>query len=150
MVKSTRIVSIGAVAIGTAFIVSGTAAATPSEGDSQRTELAKGTTNTPISIVTNGEETAFYVMNVVLQPGASSGWHTHSGPEESVVTKGTVFLQTATNCVPTATAAGQTIFIPAEVPHRVRNEGPDVAEVVATYTLPADRMTRDDAPAACP
>ena len=150
MAKSTRIVSIGAVAIGTAFIASGTAAATPSEGDSQRTELAKGTTNTPISIVTNGEETAFNVMNVVLQPGASSGWHTHSGPEESVVTKGTVFLQTATNCVPTAIAAGQTIFIPAEVPHRVRNEGPDVVEVVATYTLPADRMTRDDAPAACP
>jgi quercetin dioxygenase-like cupin family protein len=150
VVKSTRIVSIGAAAIGTAFIVSGTAAATPSEGDSQRTELAKGTTNTPISIVTNGQETAFYVMNVVLQPGASSGWHTHSGPEESVVTKGTVFLQTATNCVPTAIAAGQTIFIPAEVPHRVRNEGPDAAEVVATYTLPADRMTRDDAPAACP
>jgi hypothetical protein len=63
MVNSTR----------TAFILSGTAAATPAEGDSERTELAKGTTNTPISIVTNGEETAFYVFNVVLPPGASSG-----------------------------------------------------------------------------
>ena len=136
MVNSTRIVSIAAGAIGTAFILSGTAAATPSEGDSQRTELAKGTTNTPISIVTNGEETAFYVMNVVLQPGASSGWHTHSGPEQSVVTKGTVSLAFS------GTGKG--------IPHRVKNEGPDVAEVVATYTLPADSMTRDDAPAACP
>jgi quercetin dioxygenase-like cupin family protein len=123
MVKSTRIVSIVAAAIGIAFIVSGTAAATPSEGDSERTELAKGNTNTPISIVTNGEETAFYVMNVVLQPGASSGWHTHSGPEQSVVTKGTVFLQTATNCVATAFTAGQTVFVPAGVPTASRMKG---------------------------
>jgi quercetin dioxygenase-like cupin family protein len=150
MVKSTSIVSIAAGAIGAAMMLSGAAAATPAEGDSQRTELAKGTTNAPISIVTNGEETAFYVMSVVLQPGASSGWHTHSGPEQSVVTKGTVFLQTATNCMPTAFTAGQTVFVPTGVPHRVKNEGPDVAEVVATYTLPVDRMTRDDAPAACP
>jgi hypothetical protein len=61
--------------------LSGTAAATPTEGDSQRTEPAKGTTNTPISIVTNGEETAFCVMNVVLQPGASSGWHPIRDPK---------------------------------------------------------------------
>ena len=56
----------------------------------QRTDVAKGTTTTPISIVTNGEETAFYVQSLALAPGASSGWHAHPGPEQSVITKGTV------------------------------------------------------------
>ena len=54
----------------------------------QRTDVAKGTTTTPISIVTNGEETAFYVQSLALAPGASSGWHAHPGPEQSVITKG--------------------------------------------------------------
>lgn len=31
-----------------------------------------------------------------------------------------------------------------------RIEGQADAEVVVTYTLPADRMVRDDAPAVCP
>ena len=113
MVKSTRVVPTAAAAIVTACILSSPAAATPAEGDVQRTDLAKGTSNTPISIVTNGEETAFYVQSLVLEPGASSGWHAHPGPEHSVVTKGTVFLQTATNCLPAAFTAGQAVYLPA-------------------------------------
>lgn len=85
----------------------------------QRTDVAKGTTTTPISIVTNGEETAFYVQSLALAPGASSGWHAHPGPEQSVITKG-------------------------------KNAGPEAAEVVVTYTLPAADPVRDDALAACP
>ena len=150
MVKSRLVVSSAAAAAVTAFISSGAAAATPAEGDVQRTDLAKGTTNTPISIVTNGEETAFYVQSLALAPGASSGWHAHSGPEQSVVTEGTVFVQTAVNCIPVAYSSGQTVFLPAGVPHIVTNRGPDDADVVVTYTLPADRPVRDDAPAACP
>ena len=67
-----------------------------------------------------------------------------------MITKGTVVLQTATNCLPTAYTAGQTVFLPAGVSHAVKNTGPEDAEVVVTYTLPADRAVRDDAPAACP
>jgi quercetin dioxygenase-like cupin family protein len=149
-VKSARIVPTAAAAIGMGIALSGSAAATPAEGDIQRTDVAKGTTNTPISIVTNGEETAFYVQSLVLKPGASSGWHTHPGPEESVVTKGTVLVQTAINCVPTTFTAGQTVFLPGGVAHVVENQGPEDAEAVVTYTLPADHVVRDDAPAACP
>ncbi|WP_102145668.1 2Fe-2S iron-sulfur cluster-binding protein [Mycobacterium hubeiense] len=36
------------------------------------------------------------------------------------------------------------------VPHVVMNRGPEEAEAVVTYTLPADRAVRDDAPAVCP
>jgi quercetin dioxygenase-like cupin family protein len=150
MVKSSVIVSSAAAVAVTAFISSGAAAATPAEGDVQRTDLAKGTTNTPISIVTNGEETAFYVQSLALAPGASSGWHSHPGPEQSVITEGTVFVQTAGNCIAVAYSSGQTVFLPAGVPHIVTNRGPAGAAVVVTYTLPADHAVRDDAPTACP
>ncbi len=149
MVKCTRMLPIASGMLST-VILAGPASATPPDGEVERTDLAKGTTNTPISIVTNGEETAFYVQSLVLGTGASSGWHAHPGPEQSVVTKGTVFVQTAANCLPLAFTAGQTVFLPAGVTHVVVNRGPEDAEVVVTYTLPADRMARDDAPAACP
>jgi quercetin dioxygenase-like cupin family protein len=149
MLKCTRTLPVVA-ATAAALAMSGSAVATPPEGDVQRTDLAKGTTNTPISIVTSGEETAFYVQSLVLKPGASSGWHAHPGQEQSVITEGTVFVQTAANCIPVAYSAGQTVVLSTGTPHVVTNKGPDDAEVVVTYTLPADRMVRDDAPAACP
>lgn len=149
MLKYARTLLVAS-AIVAALAFAGSAAATPAEGDVQRTDLAKGTTDTPISIVTNGEETAFYVQGLVLRPGASSGWHAHPGPEQSVITEGTVFVQTAANCIPVAYTAGQTVFLPAGTPHVVANRGPGDADVVVTYTLPADRTVRDDAPAACP
>jgi quercetin dioxygenase-like cupin family protein len=149
MLKCARLLPVSAAMVA-ALVLSGPAAATPAEGDVQRTDLAKGTTDTPISIVTNGEETAFYVQSLVLKPGASSGWHAHPGPEQSVVTEGTVFVQTAANCIPVAYSAGQTVFLAAGTPHVVANRGPGDADVVVTYTVPADRAVRDDVPAACP
>jgi quercetin dioxygenase-like cupin family protein len=134
----------------TAAISTGTAGATPAEGDVQRTDLAKGTTDAPIAIVSVGQPTTLYVQTIALGPNASSGWHTHAGPEYSVVTTGTVHLQTAGACQPTAFGAGSAIFIPAGVPHVVANGGTDAAEATVTYTLPADRPVRDDAAAACP
>ena len=57
--------------------MAGGAHATPAEGDSVRTELAKGTTDAPVSIVTDGQPTTLYVQSATLHPGAGSGWHTH-------------------------------------------------------------------------
>jgi quercetin dioxygenase-like cupin family protein len=67
-----------------------------------------------------------------------------------VITEGTVFVQTSVNCLPVAYSAGQTVFLPAGIPHVVANRGAGDADVVVTYTLPADRTVRDDAPAGCP
>jgi len=138
-----------AIVVG-AGLCAGRAGATPPEGEIERTDLAKGTTTAPIAIVAVGQETAFYMQEVVLAPGASSGWHTHSGPEYSNVTQGTIFLQTAPTCTPAAFSAGQSVFIPAAVPHRVFNQGPGDAAAMVTYTIPAQNPVRDDAPAACP
>lgn len=126
------------------------AAGTPAEGEIERTDLAKGTTDAPIAIVAVGQPTTLYVQNLVLPPASSSGWHTHPGPEYSVINAGTVNLQTATSCAAVAFTQGQAIFIPAGVPHVVSNKDLQHAEATVTYTLPADRPVRDDAPASCP
>src|SRR3954464_13989127 len=96
MLKYARMVTVAG-AMGAALALLGSASATPPEGDVQRTDLAKGTTDTPISIVTNGEKTAFYVQSLVLRPGASSGWHAHPGPEKSGITEGTGVAQNPAN-----------------------------------------------------
>jgi quercetin dioxygenase-like cupin family protein len=72
----------------------GSAGATPAEGDVIRTDLAKGIGDAPVAINTQGQQTAFYVQSLLLKPAATSGWHTHSGPEYSVITRGSVSVQT--------------------------------------------------------
>ncbi|AKK26334.1 cupin domain-containing protein [Mycobacterium sp. EPa45] len=126
-----------------------TAVATPPDGDAARTDIAKGTTETPISITTDGP-TTLVVQSLVMQPGAGSGWHSHPGTELSVINSGSVSLQTATACAPVTYGAGQAVFIAAGVPHRVVNDSGTEAQIVLTYTLPADAPVRADAPDACP
>ncbi|WP_395308612.1 cupin domain-containing protein [Mycobacterium sp. AMU20-3851] len=126
------------------------AAATPAEGDVERTDLATGTTSAPIVIDTQGRPTTLYVQELLLHPPSSSGWHTHPGLEHTVITGGSVTVQTAQQCAPTPYLAGSAVVIPAGVPHIVRNDSPHDANAVVTYTLPADLPVRQDAPAACP
>ena len=122
--------------------------ATPPDGDITRTDIARGDTLAPVSINTDGNATLL-VQGLRLGPSASSGWHTHPGPEVSVITIGTVVLQTATECVPVNYGAGQTVFIPAGVPHLVANEAGQDAHVVVTYTLPVNAPVRGDSPDVC-
>ncbi|MCF6391045.1 cupin domain-containing protein [Mycobacterium sp. MBM] len=136
-------------ALAGALIGAPPAHATPAEGDVERTELATGTGDQPVLIETTGP-TTLYVQELVLHPPSSSGWHTHPGVEHTVITGGTVTVQTADQCAPTPYLAGQAIVIPAGVPHIVRNDSPHDANAVVTYTLPADAPVRADAPPACP
>jgi quercetin dioxygenase-like cupin family protein len=131
-------------------LFSASATATPAEGDVVRTDLAKGDTAAPVAIVTeNGQATTLLVQNLMLRPGAHSGWHTHPGPEFSVITGGAVTVHTAPQCAVTNYGQGQAVFIPAGVVHRVDNPGQADATVVATYTLPAGAPPRGDAPDGC-
>lgn len=141
----------GGALVGVALCLgpAGAAQATPGEGDVVRTDLAKGDTTAPIAIVTDGAPTTVLVQNLLLKPGAHSGWHTHAGPETSVITTGAVALQTAQTCAPATYAAGQVVYIPAGLPHRVDNHGPVDANVVVNYTLPAGTPARIDAVDAC-
>jgi quercetin dioxygenase-like cupin family protein len=126
------------------------AGATPAQGDIERTDLAQGTTDAPVTIISVGHPTTLYVQQLELGRHATSGWHTHPGPEHSVVSEGSLKVRTAHQCGPVEFAAGQSIFIPAGVPHVVYNDAAETAEAVVTYTLPAGLPVREDAPAACP
>lgn len=132
-----------------AVIAAPSATATPAEGDVERTDLAQGTSSEPVRVDTIGP-TTLYVQELLLHPPSSSGWHTHPGPEHTVIIDGTVSIQTAQQCASTLYLAGQAVFIPAGVPHIVRNDSPHDANAVVTYTLPAGAPVRADAPAACP
>jgi quercetin dioxygenase-like cupin family protein len=122
--------------------------ATPPDGDITRTDIARGDTLAPVSINTDGNATLL-VQGLRLGPSASSGWHTHSGPEVSVITIDTVVLQTAAECAPVNYGAGQAVFIPAGVPDLVANEAGQDAHVVVTYTLPVNAPVRGDSPDVC-
>src|ERR1700754_3582570 len=100
------VTALGAAVVLVAVSQSASAAATPGEGEIVRTEIAKGTTDAPVAIVAVGQETTFYIQSLLLQPASSSGWHTHSGPEYSVIKRGTVYVQQAPGCAPIAYNAG--------------------------------------------
>lgn len=122
--------------------------ATPADGDITRTDIAQGDTLAPVSINTDGAATLL-VQGLRVGPSANSGWHTHPGPEHSVITVGTVVLQTGAECVPVNYVAGQAVFIPAGVPHLVANDTGQDVQVVVTYTLPANAPVRGDSPDVC-
>ena len=122
--------------------------ATPPDGDITRTDIARGDTLAPVSINTDGDATLL-VQGLRVGPSARSGWHTHPGPELSVITIGTVVLQTAAECVPINYGAGRALFIPAGVPHRVVNDVGQDAKAVVTYTLPVNAPVRGDSPDVC-
>ncbi len=140
-----RIAVAGTAALATAI----PAHATPAEGEVDRTELANGTTDIPISIVTDSPS-VLSVQQLRLKPGSGSGWHSHPGTEHSVVTEGTVTLQFAGSCEVRQVGAGQAVFIPAGVVHRVDNDTVLDAVAVVNYTLPTDAVARIDAADACP
>jgi quercetin dioxygenase-like cupin family protein len=145
---TVRLLITAGAAVVTAIALSGGAGATPPEGDTVRVDLANGTTEGPVTIDTTGPST-LVVQELTISPGAGSGWHTHPGPEYSVINDGVVQLQTALACSPVDYAAGQAVFIPAGVPHRVANESGHDVEVVVTYTLPVGSAVRGDSPDVC-
>jgi quercetin dioxygenase-like cupin family protein len=112
------------------------AIATPPSGEISRTDLAVGKVTDNINIQ-RSEPSDFHIQIVTLQPGASSGWHTHPGPEYSIVKAGAVVLQRAPNCLPLTISAGQGVFIPDGTAHLAHNDGKEPAELYVTYTVPS-------------
>lgn len=139
-----------ALAAGLAGAVgAGAALATPPSGSISRTQLAQGNISEPVSIQTTGD-TTFSIDTVTVDPGASSGWHTHPGPEFSIVKGGAIILVEGPDCAPVTLTEGQAFFIPGGTPHLARNEADRPAELYVTYTLPAGKQARIDADDPCP
>jgi quercetin dioxygenase-like cupin family protein len=104
---------------------------------------------------TNPCDTAF--QQATVQPGGSSGWHTHPGATFVAVSQGegTIYRVVGSDCPATKIGVGTGFAqMPTEV-HMVRNEGTVPFTVYTLYVLPpgtASTAIRVDQPqpAACP
>ena len=125
------------------------AIATPPSGNISRNDLATGKVTDAINIQRT-DPSDFYIQDVTIDPGGNSGWHTHPGPEYSIVKAGTVILERGPDCKPVTLTAGQGFFNPGGTPHMAHNDSKEPVEIYVTYTVPAgDSKLRVDADDPC-
>jgi quercetin dioxygenase-like cupin family protein len=118
------------------------------------TVLARGTVQRDAPTVDAGRTRAqeapsdVAFLNVTVQPGGSSGWHSHPGPEIAVVKSGTVTLYYADDpsCTPHQFSAGQGYVVDPNRVQVVRNEGAAAAEFVVAFVVSPGVPLRTDAP----
>ena len=91
----------------------------------------------------------YTVRTIVLAPGEDTGWHRHPGTELTIVTAGRVSLRTADDCAPATVPSGKTAVVPDAVPHVLRNEGRQPAELVVTHLLAPDEPAEADVDPPC-
>jgi quercetin dioxygenase-like cupin family protein len=140
-----RLLTLAWAAVSLAGVTS--AVATPASGGISRNELAVGKVTDKIDIQ-RSEPSDFHIQDLILDPGANSGWHTHPGPEYSIVKSGAVVLERAPACKPVTVTAGQGFFTSEGTPHMAHNDAKEPAELYVTYTVPAGntnlRVDADD------
>lgn len=89
---------------------------------------------------------------ITVEPGGSTGWHTHRGQLIAVVKSGTL-TRTLDDCSVEVTPAGTSFIEPSGADHRHigRNLGTEPVVLWVTYLLPEGSELSDDADAAhCP
>lgn len=98
-----------------------------------RTELGRGTAAADFS-ATGAKGSDVVVQSVTIDPGGSSGWHTHPGQETAIIKAGTLTFFDADDpdCAAQAYSAGQTV-VGSGHPHMARNLGEVPVEIVVTY-----------------
>jgi quercetin dioxygenase-like cupin family protein len=91
----------------------------------------------------------YSVETVILQPGESTGWHRHAGPELTVVRSGEITLLREDDCEPTRYSPGEAVFIPDGQPHLIRNDGRVPAELMVTGLFAPGAPAETPVPPAC-
>ena len=145
--NKTKLVTLAWGAVSLAGVTA--AIATPPSGSISRTELAVGKVTDEIDIQRT-EPSDFHIHSLTIDPGGGSGWHTHPGPEYSIVKAGQLTLERSPDCQPLTISAGQGIFIPGDTPHVAQNVSKEPAQMYVTYTVPAGTtVLRVDADEQC-
>ncbi|MEW2486304.1 cupin domain-containing protein [Streptomyces sp. NPDC048411] len=123
------------------------ALATPGSGVSG-TIVAKGTSVGKLKVKTPKGRTDVTFRTITLEPGGSTGWHTHSGQLIAVVKSGTL-TRTLDDCSVEVTPAGTSFIEPSGSEHRHigRNLGTEPVVLWVTYLLPEGSALSDDAEA---
>jgi quercetin dioxygenase-like cupin family protein len=158
--RSKNLLVLALAAVGV-FAISGSAAATPSEGLTT-TILAKSTVPAldirahtrpadawRVRIKTHGVSDG-YVVNNVIAPGGTTGWHSHPGPSLIFVVRGTVtnYESDDPKCTGRVYPEGSSFVDPGgRDVHMLRNNGDVEAETIAVQLIPAGADRRIDAAA---
>ncbi|WP_327366759.1 cupin domain-containing protein [Streptomyces sp. NBC_01217] len=123
------------------------AIATPGSGVSG-TVVATGTSVGKLKVKTPNGRTDVTFRTITVEPGGSTGWHTHSGQLIAVVKSGTL-TRTLDDCSVEVTPAGSSFIEPSGVRHRHigRNLGTEPVVLWVTYLLPRGSALSDDADA---
>ncbi|MBL1287725.1 cupin domain-containing protein [Streptomyces sp. For3] len=132
-------------------LVPAAAVATPGSGVSG-TVVAKGTSQGKLKVKTPRGRTDVTFREITVEPGGSTGWHTHRGQLIAVVKSGTL-TRTLDDCSVEVTPAGTSFIEPSGADHRHigRNLGTEPVVLWVTYLLPEGSELSDDADAAhCP
>ncbi|MGW1815775.1 cupin domain-containing protein [Streptomyces sp. NPDC002125] len=146
--RNAALVGVCVAALG---LVPAAAVATPGSGVSG-TVVAKGTSESKLKIKPPNGPTDVTFREITVQPGGSTGWHTHSGQLIAVVKAGTL-TRTLDDCSVEVTPAGTSFIEPAGAGHRHigRNLGTEPVVLWVTYLLPEGSELSYDAEAAdCP
>jgi len=145
--RQVRFVTLAWAAVSLAGITA--AVATPQSGGISRNELVVGKVSDNISIQ-RSSPTDFHIQQLTIDPGGNSGWHTHPGPEYSVVKAGEVVLERSPACAPITVKAGEGFFNPGGMPHIAHNDSTAPVEIYVTYTVAAGTTNlRLDADSQC-
>ncbi|MFF3780611.1 cupin domain-containing protein [Streptomyces sp. NPDC001933] len=128
-------------------LVPSAAVATPGSGVSG-TVLAKGTSTGKLNVRTPNGRTDVTFRTITIEPGGSTGWHTHRGQLVAVVKSGTL-TRTFGDCSVEVTPAGSTLIEQSGTDHRHigRNLGTEPVVLLVTYLLPEGSELSDDAEA---
>ncbi|MET7367175.1 cupin domain-containing protein [Streptomyces sp. NPDC005566] len=132
-------------------LVPAAAVATPGSGVSG-TVVAVGTSEGKLKVKAPKGRTDVTFRTITVEPGGSTGWHTHRGQLIVVVKSGTL-TRTLHDCSVEVTPAGTSFIEPSGTKHRHigRNLGTEPVVLWVTYLLPQGSELSDDADAAdCP
>jgi quercetin dioxygenase-like cupin family protein len=91
--------------------------------------------------------TDLYVVDNVIDPGGTTGWHTHPGPSLIIVKSGTItnYQAEAAHCAAVSYPAGAA-FVDAggNDVHELKNNGTTAAETVAVQLIPHGQPRKID------
>jgi hypothetical protein len=94
--------------------------------------------------------TDVYVLENVISPGGTFGWHSHPGPSLVIVNSGTLSVYHAPDCVPEefgpGSPLGSTFTDQGHDLHMVRNNGTVDADVYVVSFVPQGFPRRIDEP----
>lgn len=121
------------------------------------TPLSAGSIAGRIHVNTHHQLTDVVMVEVRLEPGGTTGWHTHAGPVAVTIDSGTARLYQPSGHGRHATCDGETVpsgsgfFEQGSDVHVLVNEGTSPLVAHATFFLPhgAAPQTDADRPAAC-